>query len=203
VTRNDWTSEGAKVCEDVRTITFGADKNGRWIDFRLQIRASESDLTFGDTEEGSFAVRVPETMAVDVKKGGQIVNSLGQKDSDAWGRAAEWVDYHGPVAGKPAGIVIFCMADNFRHPCRWHVRPYGLFAANPFGKSDFPADGRAEQGAITVEKGGTLRLHYRVLLYAGKLSGEQIEAINKQYASLVANDSNHDDAERTKTRLIP
>src|SRR5829696_4349430 len=52
VTKNDWMSGGEKVVEDVRTINFGADKHGRWIDFAVEVTASEGDVTFGDTKEG-------------------------------------------------------------------------------------------------------------------------------------------------------
>ncbi|MCC6491672.1 MAG: PmoA family protein [Pirellulales bacterium] len=182
VARNDWTSGGKKVCEDVRTIEFSADEHGRWIDFAVEVHASEGDVTFGDTKEGSFGLRVPGTMAVDAQQGGQIRNSAGQTDEAAWGRQADWVDYHGPVEGKPAGIAIFDMPDSFRHPTKWHVRTYGLFAANPFGQQDFPPEG-AKQGAHTIKKGEKLRLHYRVLFYSGEKTAEELAAI---YAKLTA-----------------
>jgi hypothetical protein len=185
VTRNDWTSDGKKVCEDVRTIEFGADGNGRWIDFAVEVTASESELVFGDTKEGAFGVRVAGTMAVDAKKGGKIVNSLGQENAVAWGQPAEWVDYRGPVDGKPAGITIFDMPDSFRHPTRWHVRTYGLFAANPFGERDFsPGRDAAEnrQGEAKLAKGEKLRLHYRVLFHRGDLTPEQLQDVYMKYA---------------------
>ena len=182
VARSDWTSDGDKICEDMRTIGFGVDAHGRWIDFAVEVHATERDLTFGDTDEGSFGLRVPGTMDVDAKKGGQIVNSNGHSNKDAWGRAAEWVDHHGPVDGKPAGIAIFSLPDSFRHPCRWHVRTYGLFAANPFGERGFPpAD--IKQGPVTLAKGDKLRLHYRVLFYSGERSPEELGAIYKLYAA--------------------
>lgn len=184
VTRNDWISDGKKVCEDTRTIKFGVDEHGRWIDFAVELRASEGELKFGDTDEGSFGIRVPGTMAVDAKRGGGILTSGGEKDLEAWGHAAEWVDYHGPVEGKPAGIVMFSLPDSFRHPCRWHVRTYGLFAANPFGETGFPP-AAVKQGVVTVAKGDALRLHYRVLFYSGERSAEQLDAINREYAATV------------------
>ena len=190
VTRNDWTSDGKKVCEDVRTIEFGADGNGRWIDFAVEVTASEGELVFGDTKEGAFGVRVPGTMAVDAKKGGKIVNSQGQENAVAWGQPAEWVDYRGPVDGKPAGITIFDMPDSFRHPTRWHVRTYGLFAANPFGERDFsPARDAAEnrQGAAKLAKGEKLRLHFRVLFHRGDLTAEQLREIYEKYAGAGSN----------------
>lgn len=180
VTHNDWTSNGRKICEDERTFTFGADKYGRWIDVAIELRASEGELTLGDTKEGSFGLRVAGTMDVDAKAGGGIINSRGHRDEEAWGRAAEWVDYHGAVDGKPVGIAVFDLPDSFRHPGRWHVRTYGLFAANPIGEHDFPP-GDPPQGAVTLAKGESLRFHYRVLLYAGELSAAQLDEISREY----------------------
>ena len=67
-------------------------------------------------------VRVPGTMAVDAKQGGRILTSRGLENEAAWGRAAEWVDYRGPVEGQTAGITIFSMPDSFRPVCRWSAR---------------------------------------------------------------------------------
>lgn len=183
VARDDWTSDGRKVAEDERTITFGADANGRWIDFLVVVTASEGDLTFGDTKEGSLGLRVADSLSAEPKHGGKggIRNSRGQEDAVAWGQSAEWVDYSGPVDGKPAGIAVFDLPDSFRHPTRWHVREYGLFAANPFGQHDFPPDVR-EQGATTIKKGETLKLHYRVLFYDGTKTNRELAAIYKEYA---------------------
>jgi hypothetical protein len=185
VTRNDWTSDGQKLCEDVRTIEFGADGNGRWIDMTVELTASEGDLVLGDTKEGSFAVRVPGTMSVESGKGGEIVNSRGLKNEVAWGQPAEWVNYSGPVEGKPAGIVIFDLPDSFRHPTRWHVRTYGLFAANPFGQRDFPSSpsaADARQGEVKLAKGEKLKVHYRVLFHHGELTPRQLGEIYEKYA---------------------
>lgn len=182
VTENDWTSDGKKIAEDVRTIEFGADDNGRWIDFAVELTASDGPLVLGDTKEGTFGLRVPGTMDVDAKLGGRILNSRGQTDADAWGRAAEWVDYHGTVEGKPAGIVIFDMPDSFRHPGKWHVRTYGLFAANPFGEADFPQAGDPPQGEAKLAQGESLRFHYRVLFYGGEKSAEELARIYDAYA---------------------
>ena len=177
---NDWLSDGKKVCEDERTILFGADRHGRWIDVTVVVTASDGPLTFGDTKEGSFGIRVPGALAVDSKQGGEIRNSRGDRNDAAWGRAAEWVDYRGVVAGNKVGVAVFDMPDSFRHPTRWHVRTYGLFAANPFGDRDFPAGERA-QGEAKLAQGEQLRLHYRVLLYSGELTPAELEAIYREY----------------------
>lgn len=178
---NDWFNNAKKICEDERTIKFGADENGRWIDFTVVISASEGELVFGDTKEGAFGLRVPGEIDVDAKKGGVIRNSNEKQNEEAWGASAKWVDYSGTIDGKPAGLVVFDMPDSFRHPTRWHVRTYGLFAANPFGESDFPP-GDAKQGEVKLTKGEKLKLHYRVLFYSGERTPEELAAIYKEYA---------------------
>ena len=86
-TENDWIGPGGdKVCEDRRRLTFGLDGSSRWIDFDVLLMASQGPLTLGDTKEGSFGIRVAETINVDAKRGGRIVNSEGQADGSAWGQ---------------------------------------------------------------------------------------------------------------------
>ncbi|MBM4000889.1 MAG: hypothetical protein FJ297_15345 [Planctomycetes bacterium] len=165
--RSDWLDmEGKRVCEEHRTMVFGADGRTRWVDFDFELRATDGDLVFGDTKEGSFGVRVAGSMEVDAKKGGRIVTSEGLADGAAWGKRAAWVDYQGPVDGETVGLAILNHPSSFRYPTYWHVRTYGLFAANPFGLRDFLQDPKAD-GSHTVAKGGHLRLYYRVILHAG------------------------------------
>jgi hypothetical protein len=131
VTRNDWMNGDNRVCEDERTFTFGSGPDGsRWIDFMLAIKTPDADVTFGDTKEGAFSLRVADSMRVDAKLGGKIVNSEKQTDGRAWGQPARWVDYTGPVDGETVGITFLSHPQSFRPIPRWHVRTYGLFAAN-------------------------------------------------------------------------
>ena len=59
----------------------------------------------------------------------------------------------GPVEGETVGIAIMSHPKSFRPTPRWHVRTYGLFAANPFGQKDFPNPEAAKQGEVTIKKG--------------------------------------------------
>lgn len=184
VTRNDWLSpDGSKlICQDERTMTFGANASGRWIDFDIAIKAVNEPVEFGDTKEGSFGVRTASSMRVDSKKGGKIVNSEGKENGYAWGRPAAWVDYHGPVDGDVSGIAIMNHPSSFRFPTAWHVRTYGLFAANPFGKKDFPPNAAKDQGAYTLPVGETLKLRYRVLLHNGDEKEGKVAESFAEYA---------------------
>lgn len=165
VTRNDWIGpDEKKVCEDVRILTFGREGENSYIDFDITVKATSGDVTFGDTKEGAFGLRVSETMKVDAGLGGKIITSEGLTDTAAWGRPAAWVDYHGPVGGETLGIAILNHPKSFRYPTHWHVRTYGLFAANPFGLKDFKV---ADDGSHTIKNGESMSLYYRVLLHKG------------------------------------
>ena len=184
VTRNDWMNGDKRVCEDKRTVLYGTGSaDSRWIDFTITIKASDGDVTFGDTKEGTFAVRVADSMRVDAKHGGHIINSEGQENETAWGMPARWVDYTGPVDGETVGIAVMSHPKSFRPVPRWHVRTYGLFAANPFGQQDFPHPEAAQQGAVTIKNGDSLTLRYRVLLHRGKTNPAELEREFREFAA--------------------
>lgn len=184
VTTNDWLAEGESQCTDRRTFRFSAPEPGvRVVDCTIELIAGDQPVTFGDTKEGAFAVRVAGTMKVDAEQGGHIVNNAGQEDKATWGRAASWVDYSGPAEGKQSGVAILSCPDSFRHPCLWHVRSYGLFAANPFGVRHFPETDEVSQGAVTVEPGDSIKLHYLVVLHGGAADQEELAAMFKRLAA--------------------
>jgi len=181
VTRNDWIASGKKQCEDERTLVFGVDESTRWIDFTIKLIASAGDVALGDTKEGTFAVRVAGSMKVDPPGQGQIVNSHGQKDKAAWGQLAEWIDYCGPVEGETVGIAILSHPSNLCRPCKWHVRTYGLFAANPFGELDFPP-GDIDQGEVIIPAGDSLTLRYLTVFHRGDQKTADIRGRYQSFA---------------------
>ncbi len=181
ITRNDWVDhDEKKVCEDERALTFGQDGENRWIDFDITLKATNGPVTFGDTKEGTMGVRVAGTMKVDAKLGGKIVNSDGLVDKDAWGKPASWVDYYGPVDDQVAGIAILNHPSSFRYPTYWHVRTYGLFAANPFGVRDFKND-KTLDGSYTIEPGKSISLRYRIVFHKGDEKQGQIAEMWEKY----------------------
>jgi hypothetical protein len=177
VTQNAWlASDGKKICEDERTLHFDTDGDARWIDFDVTVKTAGKPVTFGDDKEGSFGVRVAQSLSVDAKQGGEIVNSRGQTNEAAQGKTASWVDCHGPVDGQTVGVAIFNHPSSFRFPTYWHARTYGLLAANPFGVHAF-GNGKATDGAYTLSLGQSMTLRYRVFLHRGdQKAGEVAEA---------------------------
>ena len=117
-----------------------------------------------------MAMRLAETMRLTQPKNqkgeGHIVNSEGGRDGETWGKRAKWVDYYGPVDGKTVGVAIFDNPKNPRYPTWWHVRDYGLFAANPFGVHDFEKKPK-DTGNMTVKAGDSITFKYRFYIHAG------------------------------------
>jgi Family of unknown function (DUF6807) len=175
-TANRWVApDGRQVCEDQRVITVTRTESARIVDFEITLRAGSGPVVFGDTKEGMFGLRVATSMDVNKKQGGRIANAEGLLDDHAWGKASPWVDYTGPVEGKPVGIAILNHPRSFRYPTTWHVRTYGLFAANPFGWHDF---GLGKSGEYTLPEGKSLWFGYRVILHSGATGARIADAFD-------------------------
>ena len=183
--RNKWVAaDGTVVCTDERTLRFynPGSVNERVLDFEITLFASNGDLTFGDTKEGTMAVRLAETMRLKGKVGkGHIVNSNGVRDGQTWSKKANWVDYYGPVDDKIVGIAMFDHPQNPRHPTWWHVRDYGLFAANPFGQHDFEPGTEKGAGNLTVPAGKSITFRYRFYLHEGDDQQAKVAERYEQY----------------------
>ena len=178
-TTDDWLGpDGRKICEDERVLTMFQVGTTRMLDFEIAIKATAGPVVFGDTKEGMFGVRVASSMDVDRKRGGRITNAEGLHDAKAWGKASAWVDYSGPVQGKMVGITIMNHPRSFRFPTTWHVRTYGLFAANPFGWHDF---GLGKTGEHKLEAGRELWFGYRVILHEGQADSVRIAGAFEDY----------------------
>lgn len=181
VTENDWVSpQGERQLSDRRRFAFSTDDGRRVIDCDFELIATDGDVHFGDTKEGSFGIRMAGSMKVDANLGGLITNAEGKTNSDAWGKPSSWVDYSGPVGDKTAGVTVHYHPSSHAYPCRWHVRTYGLFAANPFGVFHFIGGDKTE--GYTLPSGESLRMNFRLVLHEGALDVEQAKADFKAYS---------------------
>ncbi len=173
-TANLWmTHDGRRILTDETRLVIQHRGARRLIDYAITLKASEGvDVTFGDTKEGTMALRLAESMRLKPNKHyaretpGTILQDTGVKDGDTWGKRAAWTAYTGPVQGAPMTVVLFDHPSNPRFPTWWHVRDYGLFAANPFGVHDFEKK-PAGTGNLVVKAGDQVTLQYRILIEAG------------------------------------
>lgn len=172
-TANRWeTAAGQVLLTDETSLRVYRHEGGRLFDYAITLKAGGSAVTFGDTKEGTMAVRLAESMRLKPNEHhardpvGSILQSTGVRDGATWGKRASWTAYSGPVQGKPMTVVIFDHPGNPRHPTWWHVRDYGLFAANPFGIHDFEKK-PAGTGDLTLKPGESVAFRYRFLIQPG------------------------------------
>lgn len=158
--------------------------------FKTTLTAADAAVSFDDTKEGSFSIRIATSMdemkrkagASSTGERGRISNSDGKVgEKDCWGKPADWVDYAGFVDGKRVGITIFDHPENAPR-ARWHVRAYGLFSANPFGSQTFAKSNPKSQ--VVLEGGKSLTLRYGVLIHAGDAAEGKAAERFKQFVGM-------------------
>ncbi len=175
--------DGQVICTDTRTHRFYNRPDGQIMDFEITIHASQGKVVMGDTKEGSMAIRLAPTMRLKGKVGkGHILNSEGQRDGQTWGKRAAWCDYYGPVKDQIVGVAIFDHPQNPKHPTWWHVRDYGLFAANPFGVHNFENKPKGV-GDITIGAGESLTFKYRFYFHKGDTNQAKVAEHYREYAA--------------------
>jgi hypothetical protein len=171
---------GKPLLREDRKMTFYDDPVNRVVDFDITLTALKEPVKFGDTKEGTFAIRMNDKLT-EKSKGASLVSSSGAKGMKSiWGKPFPWVDYSGTLDGKEVGIAIFDHPTNPKHPTHWHARDYGLFAANIFGEHDFYGD-KTRDGSVTLEPGKSMRFRYRVVIHPGLTDAPKLEALYSAY----------------------
>lgn len=173
-------ASGRPFLTEQRRLAFGATEELRWIDVDQDLIASEGAVRFDDRKDAGLEIRVPSSMAVDRGGGGEILTSEGARDAAAWAKTARWCAYSGPVEGETLGVAMFSHPGTYRYPTRWHVRTYGLFAANPFGSKNM--DRQWPDLTTTLPKGERIRLRHRLVFFQGRAEPAKLNALFEQYA---------------------
>lgn len=181
-------TSGKALLAESRSMTFERIGQDNVVSFDITLTALVDSVHFGDTKEGTFAVRMATELeeqhlrAKGIARTGKITNADGKStEANTWGKRSPWVDYAGTLQGKPMGVAIFDHPSNPKFPTYWHVRGYGLFAANIFGEHDFYSD-ESRDGSITLAKGKTLRFRYRVVVHPGRTADANIESKYKAWS---------------------
>ena len=170
-----WTGhDGKPTLTESRVMTFYDQPNLRVIDFDITLTAIDT-VKFGDAKDGSFGMRLRPALQED-KGAGHIVNANSlATEKAAWAQPSNWCDYSGEIAGEKLGVAVLDHPDNPGHPVRWHVRAYGLLAANPFalGVAGFIPD-KSQDGSKTLQPGQSFRFRYRVIVHPGDAKTAEI-----------------------------
>lgn len=181
------TPSDEQVLTGTQTLrVYSRPDNERLFDFEITLQAGDKEVTFGDTKEGTMAIRIAESMRVkrsgDGPKG-KITASTGEQNTAAWGKRAPWVDYTGMIDNKTYGIAIFDHPSNLRHPTRWHVRDYGLFAANPFCEHEMDKSLAKGSGDYKLAPQQSVTLKYRFYIHEGETTDAKVAERYSEYTA--------------------
>ncbi len=176
----EWRDSNSKVLlNEDREMVFHSDPKLRIIDFHITLTAP-IEVTFGDTKEGAFAIRLSD--AFTERKGLKIVDADGRtRMVKVWGQRSNWVDYSADVDGEKIGVAMFDSPGNPGYPTHWHARDYGLFALNPFGQNAF--DPKQEEHKMVLKPGEKLVFNWRVVIHPGDAETARIADLYKEYAA--------------------
>ena len=151
---NIWVDkDGKKLINETRKFTvYNQSDDCRYVDIDITFSADYCPVTFGNTKEaGPLGVRVNEK--IDVEHGGYLKNSYGgYGESECWSKSAQWCLYGGKLDNEDVAISVFDNENNERYPTCWHIRNYGLFAANNL----------FFKGSINIDKNQKLTYRYRI-----------------------------------------
>jgi len=185
-TLSHWIDEDGKTLleEDWLTVFTGNEKN-HTIDFTIRLKAITEDVVFKDTKEGMFGIRVADWLSEE-RGNGTYLNSQGDTtEAGVWGKRAKWVRLEGSYDGRKIGILIINHPESVNFPTYWHARGYGLFAANPLGQSVFEMGRGVENPQplnYVIKAGDSALFKYRMIIYEGDLTVDEIEASYKEYS---------------------
>lgn len=184
-TLSHWIAKDDTVLlEEDRTMTFRLEKQAYVIDFVFRLTAVNETIRIEDNKEAFFAIRVASWLR---EKGGdgEYLNSRGAIGADqVWGRRARWVRLQGQKDDTTVGVAIFNHPASVNFPTHWHARNYGLFAANPVGQLVFDKARKRDNPQplnLTLEKGETAHFGFRLMVYEGAHSQENLDKIYKNY----------------------
>jgi Methane oxygenase PmoA len=187
----DWIDpKDTKIVEESRVMTFYDQPKLRIIDVDIDLTAV-TQAKFGDGKDCCFGIRLSPQLQEDkvIKTRGKpnetvpgppavISNADGKTtEKEVWGKPSDWCDDSGEINGEKVGIAIFDHPKNSRR-ARWHVRGYGLFAANPFGVASLSGD-KTQDGSVTLQPGEKLHFRYRVVIHP---AGTDLAKLWAEYA---------------------
>jgi hypothetical protein len=190
------TGENKPLLQQTTRYIFLRRAHARIIDQFVTIKALDRAV-FKDDKEGLLGMRVARWLESPEEKGGTFMDangnptqvaaapaganpatgvyltSEGVKGPAAWATRGRWCALTGNTGNHTVTIAIFDHPKNPGYPTYWHARGYGLFAANPLGRSIF--DPKQSSFNYALEKGQSATFRYRVILFSSNATSAELD----------------------------
>jgi hypothetical protein len=186
------TGAGQQLLDQTTRYIFLRRKNARVIDQVITLKALDRAV-FNDDKEGVLGMRVAHWLESPDEKGGVFLDANGRptkvdstdtsgatgvyltsegvKGGAVWSTRGKWCALTGHTGDHTVTVAILDHPKNPGYPTYWHARGYGLFAANPLGRSIF--DPKQPAFNFTMEKDQAVTFRYRVILLSGEAAPEK------------------------------
>jgi hypothetical protein len=182
------TGDNKPILNQTTHYVFAHRNHERVLDLTVTLTALDRAV-FNDDKEGLLGLRVARWLESPDEKGGvftdangnptqvaaapvdpsapnpatgQYRTSEGVIGGAAWGTRGRWCALTGHDGNEVVTIAIIDHPANPGYPTYWHARGYGLFAANPLGRSIF--DPKKPAFNFTLEKSQSITFRYQVIL---------------------------------------
>jgi len=204
ITDESWIDpSGKELLSEKTEYHFIANGSTRIIDRITTLTATGNTVTFKDTKEGMFGIRVARQLELPSKENAALIDAQGKPSTvkassnegvtgnyrssegvtgeAVWSTRAKWMDLYGSIGNEKISLVVCDHPKNQSYPTYWHARGYGLFAANPLGGNDFTQGKEVVNFTIPAGKSTTFR--YRVIVNSGThLTDAEINAYADEFA---------------------
>ncbi|HUD54110.1 MAG TPA: PmoA family protein [Terracidiphilus sp.] len=196
------TGAGQQLLDQTTRYIFLRRKNARVIDQVITLKSLDRAV-FNDDKEGVLGMRVAHWLESPDEKGGVFLDangrptkvdsadtsgatgvyltSEGAKGGAVWSTRGKWCTLTGHTGDHTVTIAILDHPKNPGYPTYWHARGYGLFAANPLGRSIF--DPKQPAFNFTLEKDQTATFRFRVILLSGEAAPDKWNREAEQFAA--------------------
>jgi hypothetical protein len=196
------TGAGQQLLDQTTRYIFLRRKNARVIDQVITLKALDRAV-FNDDKEGVLGMRVAHWLESPDEKGGVFLDANGRptkvdstdtsgatgvyltsegvKGGAVWSTRGKWCALTGHTGDHTVTVAILDHPKNPGYPTYWHARGYGLFAANPLGRSIF--DPKQPAFNFTMEKDQAVTFRYRVILLSGEAAPEKWNREAEQFAA--------------------
>ncbi|MEM7371031.1 MAG: PVC-type heme-binding CxxCH protein [Bacteroidota bacterium] len=169
---------GKPIMEEKQVWTMREENHSYLLELDWHGKALE-DITIGEYKYGGLFLRMPYRKGMDA----EVLNAARQKNKQAEGQRAQWVDVGMQIEGRKdfAHITIFDHPNNSGFPQTWRVD--GQMGVGPV---------RARMGEWKIQKGKMEIIQHQILAYTGDFDQERITRAWESYSGKGATYSTSD-----------